>query len=52
MKVADLSSRQEVELFENTKKQIEDAGILLKNSMSVLEIQMSEPTLDDTMPDN
>ena len=52
MKVADLSSRQEVELFENTKKQVEDAGILLKNSMSVLEIQMEEPSLDDTMPDN
>lgn len=52
MKVADLSSRDEVEIFEKSKTAIIDAGIPLENSMSVLDLEMDEPSLDDTMPDN
>ena len=52
MKVADLSSSDEVKIFEEAKAQVEEAGIVLKNSMSVVELEMNEPTLDDTMPDN
>lgn len=52
MKVADLSSGDEIKIFEKAKQQVEDAGIVLKNSMSVIELEMNEPTLDDTMPDN
>ena len=52
MKVADLSSKAEVELFERIKHQVEDAGLELKNSMRIVSVLMNPPTLDDTMPDN
>lgn len=52
MKVADLSSPGEVRIFEQAKQQVEDAGILLKNSMGLLDLNLDIPTLDDTMPDN
>ena len=52
MKVADLSSKEEIKIFENAKNDIEAAGIALTNSMGILDIEMNVPTLDDTMPDN
>ena len=52
MKVADLSSREEVEIFEKVVADIQEAGIEWKNSFSLLDLTLSEPTLDDTMPDN
>ncbi len=52
MKVADLSSPEEIAIFEKTKSQIVDSGIQMVNDLSVVEVQMDEPTLDDTMPDN
>lgn len=52
MKVADLSSREEVALFEKIKCQVENAGLELKNSMRIVSVSMNVPTLDDTMPDN
>ncbi|MCI5648894.1 MAG: corrinoid activation/regeneration protein AcsV [Fusicatenibacter sp.] len=52
MKVADLSSAGEIAIFEHAKEQIMEAGLELKNSMRVVQIKMSQPTLDDTMPDN
>ena len=51
MKVADLSSREEIAIFEKAKDQVEETGIQLRNSLEVVELQMNEPTLDDTMPD-
>ena len=51
MKVADLSSKEEIAIFEKAKNQVEEAGIPLSNSLEVVELQMAEPTLDDTMPD-
>lgn len=52
MKVADLSSYEEVRIFNDIKKNVANAGIVFENDLSVIELQMHEPTLDDTMPDN
>lgn len=52
MKVADLSSKGEIAIFENVKSDIEIAGLELTNSLDVVDVVMSPPTLDDTMPDN
>ena len=52
MKVADLSSKEEIAIFENAKRDIELTGIQLRNSLDVVEVTMDPPTLDDTMPDN
>ena len=52
MKMADLSSAEEVKIFEELKEQIAEVGIQLKNNLEVIDVTMSAPTLDDTMPDN
>ena len=52
MKMADLSSAEEVKIFEKLKEQIAEVGIELKNNLEVIDVTMSAPTLDDTMPDN
>ena len=52
MKVADLSSPDEIKIFDDLKEQVLQAGIALKNDMKIITLQMNEPTLDDTMPDN
>lgn len=52
MKVADLSSKEEIAIFENAKSDIELTGIQLRNSLDVVEVIMDPPSLDDTMPDN
>ena len=52
MKVADLSSKEEIVIFENAKSDIQLAGIELKNSLEVVDVLMDVPSLDDTMPDN
>lgn len=52
MKVADLSSPEEVQIFENAKKDIQEAGIAFETQFSVVELQLDAPSLDDTMPDN
>ena len=51
MKVADLDSAKEIEIFEKTKADVASAGIEFKNDMDVIRVTMHEPTLDDTMPD-
>ena len=52
MKVADLSSPAEIQIFNKATEEIKAAGVEFKNSFEVIEFQMDEPTLDDTMPDN
>lgn len=52
MKVADLSSPEEVAIFDNAKADVEAAGIVLKNDMEVVDVTMDVPSLEDTMPDN
>lgn len=52
MRVADLDSKKEIEIFEKIKDGIVEAGIPLENHMSGLVVEMDPPSLDDTMPDN
>ena len=52
MKVADLSSLSEIQIFNKATEEIKAAGVEFRNSFEVIELQMDEPTLDDTMPDN
>ncbi len=52
MKVADLSSAEELQIFENVKADISAAGVAFKNDLEVITVEMTEPSLDDTMPDN
>ena len=52
MKMADLDSEEEVQIFENLKEQIAEVGIELKNNLEIIDLTMDVPTLDDTMPDN
>ena len=52
MKTADLSSGEEIAIFENLLAGVREAGISLKNRFECVDISLEEPTLDDTMPDN
>ncbi|MDD6211884.1 MAG: corrinoid activation/regeneration protein AcsV [Clostridiales bacterium] len=52
MKVADLSSGEEVAIFDRTVEDLKQAGIDFTNDFSLLTVPMDPPTLDDTMPDN
>ena len=52
MKIADLDSPEEIAIFENLRKAMMDAGISFHSDLSFLPLELSEPTLDDTMPDN
>ena len=44
MKVADLSTGKEIEIFEEVKQSIVEAGIELKNDFSLLELEMDPPS--------
>ncbi|MDO4866354.1 MAG: corrinoid activation/regeneration protein AcsV [Clostridia bacterium] len=52
MRVADISSAKELEIFNQTRAQIEEAGIAFGNNLSSVTVAMEAPTTDDTMPDN
>jgi len=52
MKTADLSSPKEIAIFEDCQNQLKESGITFENSYRAVVLQMAEPTLDDTMPDN
>ena len=51
MKTADLSSPQEIAIFEDAKAQMMAGGIAFENNFLSAILEMAEPTLDDTMPD-
>ena len=51
MKTADLSTGKEVAIFEELQANLQAAGVEFTNDFMALDLQMSEPTLDDTMPD-
>ena len=51
MKTADLSSPEEVAIFENAKASMEAGGLEFTNSFVALQLQMDAPTEEDTMPD-
>ena len=52
MKTADLSSPQEVAIFEEAQSAIRQSGISMENCYRAVVVEMEEPTLEDTMPDN
>jgi len=52
MKTADLSSPKEIAIFEDCQAQLRESGIHFENSFRSVVVNMAEPTLDDTMPDN
>ncbi len=51
MKTADLSSPQELAIFENAKQEMEKGGLEFTNSFCSLQLEMTAPTEEDTMPD-
>ena len=51
MKTADLSSPQEIAIFENAKADMVAGGITFENNFVAVTVEMAEPSLDDTMPD-
>ena len=52
MKTADLSSPQEVAIFDACQNQLKRSGIHFTNRFRAVCLTMAEPSLDDTMPDN
>ena len=51
MKTADLSSPEELAIFENAKEAMEAGGLAFANSYRAYQVEMTAPTADDTMPD-
>ena len=51
MKTADLSSPQEISIFEDCQTQLKDSGIAFDNDYLALDVVMAEPSVEDTMPD-
>ena len=52
MKTADLSTGKEQAIFEALKQELLEAGIEFVNDFRAVQLEMTAPTLDDTMPDN
>ena len=52
MKTADLSSPQEIAIFQEAQEKMRASGISLENNFRSFVVSMTEPSLDDTMPDN
>ncbi len=52
MKTADLSSPDEIAIFEDCQNHLRQSGIHFVNRFRAVTVTMNEPTLDDTMPDN
>ena len=52
MKTADLSSPEEIAIFEDAKQQMLSSGISFDNCFVAVQLELSAPTEDDTMPDN
>ena len=52
MKTADLSTGEEIAISEELLKGVQEAGIRLDNNYCAVDLALSEPTLEDTMPDN
>ena len=52
MKTADLSSPKEIAIFEDCQNNLRASGISFTNNYRSLVLEMAEPSLDDTMPDN
>ena len=51
MKTADLSSPKEIAIFEDCQAALKNSGIEFDNDYLALDVAMSAPNADDTMPD-
>ena len=51
MKTADLSSPQEIAIFETAQKELQESGIVFENTYRCAVVSMSAPSENDTMPD-
>ena len=51
MKTADLSSPEEVAIFKQAQETIAASGISMENRLQALQLTMSAPSEEDTMPD-
>lgn len=51
MKTADLSSGEEIAIFEKLMADVQAAGVAFTNDFEEVALQLDAPTLDDTMPD-
>ena len=51
MKTADLSSPEELAIFEQAKADMEAGGLVFTNSCLAVQLEMSAPSEEDTMPD-
>ena len=51
MKTADLSSPEEVAIFEKTEADLQTSGIVFENNFLALSLEMNPPSEEDTMPD-
>ena len=52
MKTADLSSPKEIAIFKECQEKLRQSGISFTNRYRSLVLELAEPSLDDTMPDN
>jgi uncharacterized 2Fe-2S/4Fe-4S cluster protein (DUF4445 family) len=52
MKTADLSSPEEMGIFHAIQENLLTAGLRRSGSIQTFSVRMTEPTLEDTMPDN
>ena len=52
MKTADLSSPKEIAIFEQCQEKLRQSGISFTNRYRSLVLELTEPSLEDTMPDN
>ncbi|MDR0861531.1 MAG: ASKHA domain-containing protein [Oscillospiraceae bacterium] len=52
LRVTDLSSPLEMKIFNELQDAMRDTGLKFGSGFSTLTIELDEPTLDDTMPDN
>ena len=51
MKTADLSSPQEIAIFEDCQNALKESGVCFENQYLAVDVAMSEPSAEDTMPD-
>ena len=51
MKTADLSSPQEIAIFETAQRELKESGIVFENTYRCAVLSMNAPNADDTMPD-
>ena len=51
MKTADLSTGEEVRIFDEARRKVQESGISFINDYLSVTLQLDAPTLEDTMPD-